>query len=132
MGLLKRSLGLRRRRAQLQVIPLRRWQKPINFQKRLRSRGRPLYRPTHTCSTLYLILTANRPANTKSSSDAVLGYLEKTLGSGDYVAIFYIDQGLHLAQPFTNDLQKARETLKRIETRRTTGASSGSDPGTTQ
>jgi VWFA-related protein len=82
--------------------------------------------------TVVLDLADNRPANTKSSSDAVLGYLDKTLGSGDYVSIFYIDQGLHMALPFTNDLQKARETLKRIETRRSTGTFSGSDRATTQ
>ena len=82
--------------------------------------------------TVVLDLADNRPANTKSSSDAVLGYLDKTLASGDYVAIFYIDQGLHLALPFTNDLQKARETLKGIETRRPTGTFSGSDRATTQ
>lgn len=82
--------------------------------------------------TVVLDLADNRPANTKRSSDAVLRYLDKTLASTDYVAIFYIDQGLHLALPFTNDLQKARETLKGIETHRPTGGFSGSDRATTQ
>jgi len=55
----------------------------------------------------------------------VLHYLDKTLGTGDFVAIYYIDSSLHMALPFTNDLQKARETLQRIETRRSGGTFSG-------
>jgi len=82
--------------------------------------------------TVVLDLADNRPANTKNSSDAVLHYLDKTLGTGDYVAIYYIDQSLHMALPFTNDLQKARETLQRIETRRPVGTFNGSDRATTQ
>lgn len=82
--------------------------------------------------TVVLDLADNRPSNTKSSSDAVLGYLDKTVASNDYVAIYYIAQGLHMALPFTNDLQKARETLKQIETQRTTGTFSGSDREATQ
>ena len=82
--------------------------------------------------TMVLDLADNRVANTKSSSDAVLKYLDKTLATGDYVAIYYIDQSLHMALPFTNDLQKARETLTQIETRRSTGTFSGSDRAATQ
>jgi VWFA-related protein len=82
--------------------------------------------------TVVLDLADNRPANTKTSSDAVLHYLDKTLGTGDYVAIYYIDQSLHMALPFTNDLQKARETLQRIETRRPVGTFNGSDRAATQ
>src|SRR6266851_9136313 len=82
--------------------------------------------------TVVLDLADNRPANTKNSSDAVLHYLDKTLGTGDYVAIYYIDSSLHMALPFTNDLQKARETLQRIETRRPAGTFNGSDRATTQ
>jgi VWFA-related protein len=77
--------------------------------------------------TVVLDLADNRLSNTKSSSDAVLQYLEKSAISGDYVAIYYIDQSLHMALPFTNDLKKARETLKHIETRKPAGAFSGSD-----
>jgi VWFA-related protein len=82
--------------------------------------------------TVVLDLADNRLANTKTSSDAVLHYLDKTLGTGDYVAIYYIDSSLHMALPFTNDLQKARETLQRIETRRSVGTFSGSDRATAQ
>jgi VWFA-related protein len=82
--------------------------------------------------TVVLDLADNRPANTKNSSDAVLRYLDKTLGTGDYVAIYYIDSSLHMALPFTNDLQKARETLQRIETRRPVGTFNGSDRSATQ
>jgi VWFA-related protein len=82
--------------------------------------------------TVVLDLADNRPANTKNSSDAVLGYLDKTLGTGDYVAIYYIDQSLHMALPFTNDLQKARGTLQRIETRRPVGTFNGSDRAAAQ
>src|SRR2546425_7151887 len=82
--------------------------------------------------TVVLDLADNRLANTKSSSDAVLQYLEKSAISGDYVAIYYIDQSLHMALPFTNDLEKARETLKHIETRKATGTFSGSDRAAVQ
>jgi VWFA-related protein len=82
--------------------------------------------------TVVLDLADNRPSNTKTSSDAVLHYLDKTLGTGDYVAIYYIDSSLHMALPFTNDLQKARETLQRIETRRPVGTFNGSDRATAQ
>jgi len=82
--------------------------------------------------TVVLDLADNRPANTKNSSDAVLHYLDKTLGTGDYVAIYYIDSSLHMALPFTNNLQKARETLQRIETRRSGGTFSGSDRAAAQ
>ena len=82
--------------------------------------------------TVVLDLADNRPANTKNSSDAVLHYLDKTLGAEDYVAIYYVDQSLHMALPFTNDLQKARETLRRIETRRPVGTFNGSDRVATQ
>src|SRR5258708_4322349 len=94
--------------------------------------GQSALSPEPHLLTVVLDLADNRPANTRTSADAVLGYWEKTLGSGDYVAIFYIDQGLHLALPFTNDLQKARETLKQIETRGSRGTLSGSDRATTQ
>lgn len=82
--------------------------------------------------TVVLDLADNRPENTKNSSDAVLKYLDKTLLTNDYVAIYYIDRGLHMALPFTNDLAKARETLKSIETRRPGGGFSGSDRDATQ
>jgi len=82
--------------------------------------------------TVVLDLADNRPANTKNSSDAVLHYLDKTLGIGDYVAIYYVDQSLHMALPFTNDLQKARETLQQIEARRPAGTFNGSDRAATQ
>jgi VWFA-related protein len=77
--------------------------------------------------TVVLDLADNTLANTKNSSEAVVKYLEKSAISGDYVAIYYIDQNLHMALPFTNDLGKARETLKRIESRRSTGTFSGVD-----
>ncbi len=78
--------------------------------------------------TVVLDLADNSLANTKSSSEAVVKYLEKSAISGDYVAIYYIDQSLHMALPFTNDLGKASETLKQIESRRkSTGTFSGAD-----
>ena len=106
--------------------------KADEIPKTIPPQGQSASPPEPHLLTVVLDLADNQPANTKSSSDAVLGYLDKTLLSSDYVAIFYIDQGLHMALPFTNDLQKARETLKRIETRRSTGTSSGSERATTQ
>ena len=82
--------------------------------------------------TVVLDLADNRPSNTKNSSDAVLRYLDKTVKNDDYVAIYYIDHSLHMALPFTNDLSKARDTLKLIETRRSTGGFSGTDRAATQ
>ncbi len=77
--------------------------------------------------TVMLDLADNTLANTKNSSEAVVKYLEKSAVSGDYVAIYYIDQSLHMALPFTNDLGKARETLKLIESRKSVGTFSGAD-----
>jgi len=82
--------------------------------------------------TVVLDLADNRPSNTKNSSDAVLRYLDKTATKEDYVAIYYIDKSLHMALPFTNDLGKAVETLKQIETRKSPGSFSGSDRAETQ
>jgi len=82
--------------------------------------------------TVVLDLADNRPSNTKNSSDAVLRYLDKTATKEDYVAIYYIDKSLHMALPFTNDLGKAGETLKQIETRKSPGSFSGSDRAETQ
>src|SRR5262244_2997474 len=77
--------------------------------------------------TVVLDLADNRPANTKQSADAVLRYLEKSVGKDDYMAIYYIDQSLHVALPFTNNLDSARETLKKLETRKPQGGFSGGD-----
>src|SRR6266404_7520492 len=96
----------------------------------LASRTAPV--PEPHLLTVVLELADNRPANTKNSSDAVLRYLDKSLGTGDYVAIYYIDQSLHMALPFTNDLKKARETLQGIERRRPVGTFNGSDRAATQ
>lgn len=82
--------------------------------------------------TVVLDLADNRPSNTKNSSDAVLRYLDKTTTKQDYVAIYYIEKSLHMALPFTNDLGKARETLKQIETRKSPGSFSGSERAGTQ
>ena len=82
--------------------------------------------------TVVLDLADNRPANTKQSADAVLRYLEKSVTKDDYTAIYYIDQGLHVALPFTNNLENARETLKKLETRRAQGAFSGGDRAVVQ
>jgi VWFA-related protein len=106
--------------------------KPDETPKTAPQQGQPALTSEPHLLTVVLDLADNRLANTKNSCDAVLGYLDKTLVRGDYVAIFYIDQGLHLALPFTNDLQKARETLKGIETRRPPGTFSGTDRATTQ
>src|SRR5215470_9261823 len=82
--------------------------------------------------TVVLDLADNRPANTKQSADAVLRYLEKSVSKDDFMAIYYIDQSLHVALPFTNNLESARETLKKLETRRAQGAFSGGDRSAVQ
>jgi len=106
--------------------------KADEFPKTAAQQGQSALPPEPHLLTVVLDLADNRSANTKSSSDAVLRYLDKTLGSGDYVAIYYIDQGLHMALPLTNDLQKARATIQQIETRRSTGTFSGADRAATQ
>src|SRR5262249_26587404 len=82
--------------------------------------------------TVVLDLANNRFSNTKSSSEAVLKYLDKSAMNGEYVAIYYIDKSLHMALPFTNDLTQARETLKQLEKRTTVGGFSGSERAGTQ
>src|ERR1700687_946029 len=55
-------------------------------------RGPSVLSPEPHLLTVVLDLADNRPANTKSSSDAVLRYLDKTLVGGEYVAIYYVAQ----------------------------------------
>jgi VWFA-related protein len=64
--------------------------------------------------TVVMDLSDTRPENLRKSGDAVLKYLEKKLSPNDYVAIYYIDRGLRLGLPFTNDLQQARAALQRL------------------
>jgi len=82
--------------------------------------------------TIVLDLADNRLSNTKSSSEAVLKYLDKSAMNGEYVAIYYIDKSLHMALPFTNDLTQARETLNRLQERNPVGGFSGSERTNTQ
>jgi len=65
--------------------------KADEFPKTAAQQGQSALPPEPHLLTVVLDLADNRSANTKSSSDAVLRYLDKTLGSDDYVAIYYIE-----------------------------------------
>jgi VWFA-related protein len=77
--------------------------------------------------TVVMDLADSRPDNLRKSADAVVNYLEKKLGTDDYVAIYYIDRTLRLGLPFTNDLAQARAALAKLGSSTTAVDSSASD-----
>src|SRR5262249_1013597 len=64
--------------------------------------------------TVVMDLSDSRPDNLRKSSEAVIKYLEKNLQKNDFVAIYFIERGLKLALPFTNDMAQARAPLDKV------------------
>lgn len=82
--------------------------------------------------TVVLDLADNRPENLRKSCETVLKYLDKNLTPSDYVAIYYVDRGLHLGLPFTNNLTEAREALKKLEQSISSGQLTGGERASVQ
>ncbi|MCJ7504154.1 MAG: VWA domain-containing protein [Acidobacteriia bacterium] len=64
--------------------------------------------------TLVMDLGDLQPASVKRATDAAIQYLEKNVAPEDYVAIYWIDESLHVAVPFTRDKQQAAAGLRKL------------------
>jgi len=64
--------------------------------------------------TLVLDLGDLQPAHIKRSCDAASKYLQKDVAADDFVAIYWVDQSLHLALAFTKDKAQALVALDRL------------------
>jgi len=64
--------------------------------------------------TLVLDLGDLQLQNIKKACDAATEYIRTTLATEDFVAVYYVNQSLHLAQSFTRDRQRAVEAVAEI------------------
>jgi len=64
--------------------------------------------------TLVMDLGDLQPASVKRATDAAIQYLEKNVAAEDYIAIYWIDESLHVAVPFTRDKQQAAAGLRKL------------------
>ena len=64
--------------------------------------------------TLVLDLGDLQLPNVKKACDAAAEYIRTTLAPEDFVAVYYVNQTLHLAQSFTRDRQRAIEAVAEI------------------
>jgi VWFA-related protein len=71
--------------------------------------------------TLVLDFGDLQPAHIKHACDAASRYLQKDVAPDDFVAIYGIDQSLHLALAFTKDKKQALVALDRLSGRTTGG-----------
>jgi VWFA-related protein len=77
--------------------------------------------------TVVLDLADNSPSSLKESCETVLKYLEKAGSGQTLIAIYYVDRGLHLALPFTNDHKAAQEAIAKLQRRVSRGALTAAD-----
>jgi len=71
--------------------------------------------------TLVLDLGDLQPAHIKRACDAAAGYVRKDVAAEDLVAIYFVDQSLHLALAFTFDKQQVVAALTRLSGRTSAG-----------
>ena len=64
--------------------------------------------------TLVMDLGDLQPASVKRATDAAILYLEKNVAAEDYVAVYWIDESLHVAVPFTRDKSQAAAGLRKL------------------
>ena len=64
--------------------------------------------------TLLIDLADLQFANLKNACKAASQYIEKTLAAGNQVSLYWVDSGLHLAVPFTNDKQRLLAALEKL------------------
>ncbi|MGD0920918.1 MAG: VWA domain-containing protein [Terriglobia bacterium] len=64
--------------------------------------------------TLVMDLGDLQPASLWRATDAAAQYLEKNVSPEDYVAVYWIDESLHVAVPFTRDKLHAAEGLRML------------------
>jgi VWFA-related protein len=71
--------------------------------------------------TLVLDLGDLQPAHIKRACDAAAKYLRKDVAPDDFVAIYWVDQSLHLVLAFTKDKPQALTALDRLSGRASGG-----------
>jgi VWFA-related protein len=71
--------------------------------------------------TLVLDLGDLQPAHIKRACDAASKYLQKDVAADDFVAIYWVDQSLHLVLAFTKDKPQALLALDRLSGRASGG-----------
>jgi VWFA-related protein len=71
--------------------------------------------------TLVLDLGDLQPAHIKRACDAASKYLRKDVAADDFVAIYWVDQSLHLVLAFTKDKPQALVALDRLSARASGG-----------
>lgn len=70
--------------------------------------------PDRRFVTLVMDLGDLQPAGVKTAREALARYVQTVLPADDYVALYWIDESLHLAQPFTRDKQQIAEAVERF------------------
>jgi len=58
-----------------------------------------------------------QPGNIPRATHAAAEYIQKVIAPDDFVAIYWLDQSLHLALPFTQDKPKAVEAIQKLGSR---------------
>ncbi|HEV2495363.1 MAG TPA: VWA domain-containing protein [Terriglobia bacterium] len=58
-----------------------------------------------------------QPGNIPRATHAAAEYIQKVIAPDDFVAVYWIDQSLHLALPFTQDKPKAVEAIQKLGSR---------------
>jgi VWFA-related protein len=77
--------------------------------------------------TLLVDLGGLQFANLNNACKAAAQYVEKSVGAGNQVALYWVDSGLHLAVPFTHDKQRLLDALEKLSTHVPSGRSTVSD-----
>ncbi len=63
-----------------------------------------------------------QPVDILRAGQAAQQYVQKVVAAEDFIAIYWLDQSLHLALPFTQDKQRAVEVLGQLSKRSPSGA----------
>jgi len=81
----------------------------------------PAQSPPPQLITLLIDLSDIHQQNLKQACASALAFAEKAVGSGDLVAVYWVDSSLHLASPFTRELQQLRDVFERLSRRTPSG-----------
>jgi VWFA-related protein len=64
--------------------------------------------------TLLIDLGDLQYGNLKNATKAAAQYVERSIAAGNQVSLYWVDSGLHLAVPFTNDKQRLLDALEKL------------------
>jgi len=70
--------------------------------------------PNRRFMTLVIDLGDLQPAGVKTAREALARYVGTGLPADDFVALYWIDESLHLAQPFTQDKRQIAEAIEKF------------------